>query len=58
MKRSFDEWMREVDRAIARKAGLSALDLPDVPYRDWYEDGVRPASAAAKAIRNAKSEGY
>lgn len=55
-RKSFDEWMRDVDAAVARKCGMSHHDLPDCPYRDWYDDGVSAKSAAAKAVRMARDE--
>ena len=54
-KMSFDEWMREVDRAVENRVGLSCYDLPDWNYRDAFEDGMSPGKAARKVI---KSEGY
>ena len=50
---SFEDWMREVERAVQQRVGLSVHDLADVPFMDWYEDGVSPRSAAARAIRSA-----
>jgi len=50
---SFEAWMQEVDNAVSRRTGMSVHDLPDVPFRDWYDDGVPPRSAAARAIRAA-----
>lgn len=52
--RSFEEWLRLVDSHIRNKCGLSHLDLPDWCYRDAYDDGVTPATAAARAIKAAK----
>lgn len=49
---SYDSWLQAVDDAVARKVGLSIHDLEDVPLMDWYEDGVSPASAASRAIKN------
>jgi len=49
----FDMWKRRVDSAVERAASLSADDLPDCPYRDWYDDGISPAVAARRAIRAA-----
>lgn len=49
---SFAGWMQKVDAAIEAKVGLVALDLADQPYRDWYEDGLRPTTAAAHALRD------
>lgn len=56
MKLSFSEWMAAVDKACQVKAGMSVHDLPDCCFRDWYDDGVKPASAASKAIKSAMSE--
>lgn len=46
----FEAWMAAVDRAVMRRAGVSASDLADMPYRDWHEDGVSPADAARKLL--------
>jgi len=48
---SFEDWMKAVDNAVWAKAGLSVYDLADAPFRDWYDSGVSPKSAASKAIR-------
>lgn len=53
-KRSFEEWKKQVDQAINRICGLSSDDLPDQPYRDWYEEGVPTATAARRAVRYAQ----
>ena len=53
MKHTFDEWMAAVSAEIEARTGLCAEDLPDVCYRDWYEDGVGPKSAARRAVRYA-----
>lgn len=47
---SFEDWMQKVDQAVGAKAGLSVYDLADMPYRDWYDDGMSPASAAKRAL--------
>lgn len=49
----FKAWMAKVDAVVSARSGLSADDLPDCCYRDWYDDGVKPAAAAARAIRMA-----
>ena len=51
--RGFWDWKKRVDAIIGRKRGLSADDLPDCCYADWYEEDVSPARAAARAIRMA-----
>ncbi len=54
-KKSFEQWMKEVNELVAKKCGgLTAGDLPDCPYADWYEDGVSAKSAASRAVKNAK----
>lgn len=52
-KKSFNEWMREVDSIIDNKIGLSSADLPDQAYMDMWENGKSAKSAAAKALRSA-----
>uniref|UniRef100_A0A6M3J0D7 Uncharacterized protein n=1 Tax=viral metagenome TaxID=1070528 RepID=A0A6M3J0D7_9ZZZZ len=47
---TFAEWMKRVDEAVWRKAGCSVRDLGDCCYRDWYDDNVRPATAARRAV--------
>ena len=51
-KKTFEQWLKEVDDAIRAKCGMSYLDLADVPYYDWYEAKVKPATAASGAIKN------
>lgn len=50
----FHQWKRQVNRLVQSKVGLAADDLPDCPYRDWFDDRMSPKTAAAKAIRNAR----
>jgi hypothetical protein len=54
MKKTYDEWMAEVNRIVGEKVGLSTDDLPDCCYRDWYDNGVSARAAASRAIKNAK----
>lgn len=56
-KMTYEAWMRQVDLACERLAGVSIHDLPDVPTRDWFEDGKAPVLAARWAIRNAREGG-
>jgi hypothetical protein len=50
----FAVWMRDVDRAVLARTGLSVMDLPDCAFADWFVDHVSVKSAAARAIRLAK----
>ena len=47
----YDNWLVEVDDALLDVCDLSLDDLPDVPSRDWFDDGVSPKSAAKRALR-------
>lgn len=49
-KLDFDTWMRKVNGCVAERCGLSADDLPDKPYRDWYDSGMTPQDAAVEVI--------
>jgi len=53
MKKTFEQWMAEVNQQIENMYGLSSDDLPDCCYRDWYDDGLSTKSAARRAIKNA-----
>lgn len=54
---AFEEWRRQADAVCWQRVGCGLDDLPDMPLRDWYDEGVRPGSAAVRAIRNAREEG-
>lgn len=53
-QKPFKNWMKMVDKEVGKKVGISAQDLPDVPYADWHDDGMSPKQAAVKAIKMAK----
>lgn len=55
-KRTFEEWMALVDAAVQSRTGMSADDLPDCCYRDWYDDGLSPKQAAIRAIKAATND--
>lgn len=50
---SFRYWMNRVDILVTVSTGLSAHDLPDRPYRDWYDSGMSPAEAAREVSAEA-----
>lgn len=50
---TFSEWMEAVNFWTRRMAMLDVSDLPDCLFRDWYDDGVRPQTAARRALKNA-----
>jgi hypothetical protein len=50
----FREWMRKVDAILENRiGGLNSNDLPDCPYRDWFDSEVSPAQAAGYALSEA-----
>ena len=51
-KKTFEQWMQEVNQEVEKKIGLDTSHLPDCPYRDWYENRMGPKAAATKAIKN------
>ena len=55
-KKTFDEWMKLVDGAVVARAGLGVHDLPDCPFKDWFDDGMTPKGAATRALKNANDE--
>jgi hypothetical protein len=52
--REWRDWRAAVDVEVDRLVGLSSHDLPDCPYRDWFEDDdMTPQEAARRAVREA-----
>lgn len=49
---TFEQWMAQVDRQVRNMAGIAALDLPDQPWHDWYDDETPPITAAVSALSN------
>lgn len=56
-KMSFKEWMQQVDRHLAGLVGLAADDLPDVCWRDWFDDETPAEEAALDALAYAGYHG-
>ncbi len=49
-KQTFAQWKAEVNAHVMTRAGLCADDLPDMPYYDWFEDGISPQEAAQMVL--------
>jgi len=51
---TFEEWMVAVDEVVGNITfGLSVHDLPDMAFRDLYNDGSTAQDAAEEALGNA-----
>ena len=49
-KQTFVQWKARVNACVIARAGVCTDDLPDVPYYDWFEDGISPQEAAEMAL--------
>lgn len=47
---TFDVWMAEVNVLVIRLIGVEVADVPDLPYADWFEDGVSVQRAANRVV--------
>lgn len=52
-KLTYDEWYEKIDSFIGEWIGLGVDDLPDMNYRDMYDQGDSPRDAALAAMENA-----
>jgi hypothetical protein len=52
----FKKWMRLANKAIEDITGMEADILPDVPWKDWYDNGTDPVAAASMALQGAEEE--
>jgi len=50
---TFEEWLAAIDELLWRGGtGLAHHnDLPDQPWRDWYDERLRPIRAANRALK-------
>ncbi len=50
MATTFEQWLRQVDRELIQRCGLSHRDLADFCYRDSFEDECDPAEVAVSVL--------
>ena len=50
---TFEQWMDRVNDCIVNIAGIGRDDLPDQPFRDWYEAEMSPEAAARDTLEDA-----
>jgi hypothetical protein len=55
-RQSFEQWMREVDRLISAKLGISSGDMRDRLWRDAYEDDLTPKEAVEQELGDLDSD--
>lgn len=53
MMLTYETWLKHVDLECWRRGGMSVGDLPDVNYREMFNNRVSPKSAACRALKNA-----
>ncbi len=46
----FDEFMKEIDKCLISKLGLSSNDIADAPWREWFEDEMEVECCCAIAL--------
>lgn len=51
-KLSFNDWMRKTDGIVSERVGLDTRDLPDKPYRAWFDSGMSPQDAASEVLHD------
>ena len=61
----FEIWLTELTRQVNIQlsapedfVGVSLSDLPDLTYRDWFEDGIDPKDAAQIVMAELESGGW
>ena len=48
---TFDRWMEFVDHLCIEAAGIGLDDIPECPFKIWYEFGLEPFTAARRALQ-------
>jgi hypothetical protein len=49
---TFDQWLAKVNDALKKKIGLDYRFLPDQPYHDWFDQGLKPHHAANRIVKD------
>ena len=50
---TFEQWMDRVNECIVNIAQVGRDDLPDQPWRDWFDAELTPEQAAVDALEDA-----
>lgn len=54
--KTFSAWMKQVEMKLLNTIGLSHLDLPDFPFRDWFDDGISVSEAVGAVLQESEIE--
>lgn len=54
MEWSFREWTKLVDSLLFRILKVGLMNLPSLPTKIYYEEGLTPAEAVTKILSEAK----
>lgn len=46
----FESFMKEIDKCLVSKLGLSSNDIADAPWREYFEDEMEIESSCAIAL--------
>lgn len=58
MNSNYTEWKKKVNRLVEAKYFLGCDDLPDMPYRDWFDDEYTPREALEAIDEELQYEGW
>jgi len=47
---NYEQWMRKVDLILVGRYGMSHDDLPDMRWRDEFDDGSNPEDAVSRLV--------
>jgi len=54
--KTFNDWMKQGEMKLLNTIGLSHMDLPDFPFRDWFDDGISVSEAVGAVLQDSDLE--
>jgi hypothetical protein len=55
---NFREWLDELNALVESELVLGIDDLPDMPYRDWFEEGLSADEVFDMMLDELEMDGY
>lgn len=49
---AYADWLTKLNSLCERRLGKNLLDLPERPYRDWFDDGDTPEDGLREIARS------